>query len=119
MKKKVILLFMMGLLTVPLCASSLMRQKLALYCVIKNQHNLGQPARSMAAPVYVYQEEHTIYFENSKCFTINLFDNGELVYSDITDNGIVILPTSLCGDYTLEIERNGTLYRTELYLPNI
>ena len=77
--------------------------------------NLGDKEsnhRAPLAPVYVYQDGHTLTFE-SNCIgaTITIIKDGEEVYTDIVDPTCeMTIPESISGTIEIRLTRGNVTY---------
>ena len=74
--------------------------------------NSGQYSKAPLAPVYVYQDGHTLTFE-SNCIgaTITIIKDGEEVYTDIVDPTCeMTIPESISGTIEIRLTRGNVTY---------
>lgn len=84
-----------------------------------NEGNKDSFTREPLAPVYVYQDGHTLTFESSciGCTITLLNENDVIVYIDVVDeNGEVEIPTTFVGTYELQLVKDDITFVGEIEL---
>lgn len=116
MKKNLLILVLMCL-SITVMAVSIETLDLDFQCELIRQkpahHGFPRtPVKSPSASL----NDHTLYIEGATGCTLQLLQDGEIVYSTVILSETVVLPEELSGTFELQIIRGNYCFWTEIEL---